>query len=116
MSRAKTRIAVRRWQEEDIPGIIECSRRAYADYPPEYIFTPRHYEMQFAAFPNGQFVALADNRVIGYATCLIVNIDDEFWYTVDEITGAGTFSTHALDGDTLYGADIAVVPEFRPAL
>ncbi len=113
MGKSKSRITVRRWRPEDIPGVIECSRKAYADYPPEYIFTPRHYEMQFAAFPNGQFVAVADNRIIGYATCLIVNIDDEFWYTVDEITGAGTFSTHNPDGDTLYGADIAVDPDFR---
>ncbi|ABW67132.1 bifunctional GNAT family N-acetyltransferase/carbon-nitrogen hydrolase family protein [Desulfosudis oleivorans] len=113
MGKSKSQITVRRWRAEDIPGIIECSRRAYADYPPEYIFTPRHYEMQFAAFPHGQFVAVAGNRIVGYATCLIVNIDDAFWYTVDEMTGAGTFSTHTPDGDTLYGADIAVDPEFR---
>ena len=113
MGKTKTRISVRRWRVEDIPGIIECSRRAYADYPPEYIFTPRHYEMQLAAFPNGQFVAVAGDRIVGYATCLIVNIDDDFWYTVDEITGAGTFSTHTSDGDTLYGADMAVDPDFR---
>ena len=69
--------------------------------------------MQFAAFPQGQFVAVCGNRIVGYATSLIVNIDDEFWYDVDELTGAGTFSTHNPDGDTLYGADIAVHPDFR---
>ena len=110
---AKSKITVRRWKKEDIPGIIECSRRAYSDYTEEYIFTPRHYEMQLAVFPAGQFVAIVDGRVAGYATSVIVNIEDDFWYNVDEITGAGTFSTHNPDGDTLYGADIAVDPEFR---
>ncbi|MBM4460876.1 MAG: hypothetical protein FJ011_24465 [Chloroflexi bacterium] len=31
----------------------------------------------------------------------------------DEITGVGTFSTHNLSGDTLYGADIAVETDSR---
>jgi predicted amidohydrolase/GNAT superfamily N-acetyltransferase len=113
LNREATKITTRKWRREDIPAIIECSRAAYADYPEEYIYTPRHYEMQFAAFPQGQFVALCGKQVVGYATSLIVNIDDEFWYDVDELTGAGTFSTHNPDGDTLYGADIAVHPDFR---
>ncbi|HSG27204.1 MAG TPA: GNAT family N-acetyltransferase, partial [Candidatus Krumholzibacterium sp.] len=113
MNRQPTKITVRRWRSEDIPGIIECSRAAYRDYAEEYIYTPRPYRMQFSAFPQGQFVALCGKQIVGYATCLIVNIDEEFWYDVDELTGAGTFSTHNPDGDTLYGADIAVHPDFR---
>ena len=113
MTKEKTKITVRRWRQEDIPGIIECSIKAYPDYSEEYIFTPRHYEMQFAAFPNGQFVALIGDKIVGYATSVVVNIEDDFWYNVDEITGAGTFSTHNPDGDTLYGADIAVDPDYR---
>ena len=85
MTREKTKITVRRWRQEDIPGIIECSIKAYPDYSEEYIFTPRHYEMQFAAFPNGQFVALIGDKIVGYATSVVVNIEDDFWYNVDEI-------------------------------
>jgi predicted amidohydrolase/GNAT superfamily N-acetyltransferase len=107
------KITTRKWRREDIPEIIECSKAAYGDYPEEYMYTPRQYEMQFAAFPQGQFVAICGGRIVGYATSLIVSIDDEFWYDVDELTGAGTFSTHNPDGDTLYGADIAVHPDFR---
>lgn len=69
--------------------------------------------MQFAAFPQGQVVAVCDKKIIGYATSIIVSIDDDFWYDVDELTGAGTFSTHNPDGDTLYGADIAVHPDYQ---
>ncbi len=107
------KITTRRMRKEDIPGVIECSRAAYHDYHPEFLMTERHYEMQLSAFPEGQFVAICQNRVIGYAHAIIVNIDDEFWYTIDEITGAGTFSTHNPDSDTLYGADIAVHPDFQ---
>jgi predicted amidohydrolase/GNAT superfamily N-acetyltransferase len=70
--------------------------------------------MQFAAFPEGQYLAEVDGLVAGYATALIVQLDDEsHWYTYEEITGGGTFSTHDPSGDTLYGADIAVRPEYR---
>ena len=113
LSKPNTKITTRRWRREDIPEIIACSRATYHDYPEEYIFTERHYEMQFAAFPQGQFVAVCGKKIIGYATCMIVSIDDDFWYDVDELTGAGTFSTHNQDGDTLYGADIAVHPDYQ---
>ncbi len=108
-----SKITTRRWRHEDIPEIIQCSRATYHDYPEEYIFTQRHYEMQFSAFPQGQFVAVCNKKIVGYSTSIIVSIDDEFWYDVDELTGAGTFSTHNQDGETLYGADIAVHPDYQ---
>lgn len=108
-----SKVSVRRAKAQDIPAIIECSRAAYADYAEEHIYDERLYGMQLRVFPEGQFVALAGSRVVGYATSLIISLDDDEWYTVDEMTGAATFSTHNVLGDTLYGADIAVDPEFR---
>ncbi|MDA0711712.1 MAG: GNAT family N-acetyltransferase [bacterium] len=108
------RVTIRRARLEDIPQIIACSQSAYADYPPNEIYDEGLYEMQIKAFPDGQFVALSGSRVVGYATSLIVSLDeDEYGYSVDEISGSGTFSTHDNTGDTLYGADIAVDPDFR---
>ena len=109
-----SRVTVRRMKLEDIPGVIECNGAAYADYPPEFVYTDRQYQLQLAAFREGQFVACADHRIVGYATSIIVHLDDEnYTYAVDEITGAGTFSTHNSLGDTLYGADMAVHPDYH---
>ena len=95
-------------------GIVACHRAAYPEYPESAYYNERFYEMQFAAFPEGQFLAEADGEIIGYATSLIVQLDDDaHWYTYEEITGGGTFSTHDPSGDTLYGADIGVRPEWR---
>ena len=113
MSKISPKIITRRLKIEDIPALIECSKAAYPDYPQETFLTSRQYEMQLKAFPEGQFVAICKDKIVGYANSLIVSIDDEFWYKVDEITGADTFSTHNPDGDTLYGADMAVHPDFR---
>ena len=111
MNKPKTKITTRRWRREDIPEIIACSRATCHDYSEEYIYTERQYEMQLAAFPQGQFVAVCGEEIIGYATSMIVNIDDEFWYDVDEFTGAGTFR-HTPDA-TPFTADIAVHPDYQ---
>lgn len=110
----KQKNRVRLWTEEDIPAIVECHEAAYPDYPPEGQYDQRIYKMQFTAFPQGQLLAEVDGKIIGYATSLIVQLDDDSeLYTYAEITGAGTFSTHTPSGDTLYGADIAVHPDYR---
>ena len=105
---------IRRWTREDIPGIVACQRRAYSDYPASGLYDERLYEAQLDAFPEGQFVAELDGEIVGYATSLIVQLDDmPNAYEYDELTGAGTFSSHTPGGDTLYGADIAVDPAVR---
>ena len=110
----KARVITRTWQREDIPDIIRCHRAAYPEYPEEAFYDQRFYEMQYEAFPEGQVLAEADGKVVGYATSLIVQLDDDNRpYTYEEITGGGTFTTHDPSGDTLYGADIGVDVDYR---
>ena len=90
----RPKFRVRSWNFDDIPDIVACHRAAYPEYAESAYYTERFYEMQFAAFPEGQFLAEADGEVIGYATSLIVQLDDEAHsYTYEEITGGGTFTT-----------------------
>lgn len=111
----KKNIKVRRWTQKDLPGLIACHKAAYPDFEEDQLFGQRIHEFQLAAFPEGQFLAEVDGEVVGYATSIIVQLDDksDWYYTWNEITGGGTFSTHEPGGDTLYGADIAVHPDFR---
>ncbi|GAB4429566.1 MAG: bifunctional GNAT family N-acetyltransferase/carbon-nitrogen hydrolase family protein [Anaerolineae bacterium] len=110
----KKSIKVRRWTAADIAAVVACHKAAYPDYPEDGgHYNARSYQLQFDAFPQGQFLAELDGRVIGYATSIIVQLDDDTQYTYPEITGAGSFSSHTPAGDTLYGADIAVHPDFR---
>ena len=111
----RPKIKIRRWQPEDIPAVTACHRAAYPDYPEDDgHYSSRNYQLQLAAFPEGQFLAEVDGQVVGYATSLIVQLDDSVpVYRYPEITGAGSFSSHTPSGDTLYGADIAVHPDFR---
>jgi predicted amidohydrolase/GNAT superfamily N-acetyltransferase len=107
-------IKIRRWKMSDLPGIVACQHAAYPHIAKGSLADERKFEMQLKAFPEGQFLAEHDGRVIGYCSSLIVLLDaDSPWYSYNEITGVGTFSTHDPSGDSLYGSDIAVHPDFR---
>jgi len=74
------------------------------------------FEDQLEVFPQGQIVAVMDDRLVGCASSLIVLWDD--WletHTWKEITGSGTFQNHNPDGKTLYGAEVFVDPQVRGA-
>ncbi|HHX81826.1 MAG TPA: GNAT family N-acetyltransferase [Pseudomonadaceae bacterium] len=110
----REKITVRHALEADIPGMIEVARAAYPYFNIDQAVYQRSYALQIRAFPTGQYVALAGERVIGFTTSLIVQLDEESpWYSYAEITGNGSFSTHTPGGDTLYGADIAVHPDWQ---
>lgn len=107
-------IKIRRWTEADLPAVVACHKAAYPDYPEDGgHYTERSYRLQFEAFPEGQYLAEIEGKIVGYATAIIVQLEDDTQYTYPEITGAGSFSSHTPAGDTLYGADIAVHPAYR---
>ncbi len=77
---------------EDIPSVVDCQRSAYQELDPDSLYDIRLYELQFTAFPEGQILAELDGKIVGYATSLIVQLDDDnHRYTYEEITGAATF-------------------------
>ncbi len=66
------------------------------------------------SFPEGQIAIIADGEVAGCALSIIVKYElfgDD--HTYEEITGGYTFSTHNPRGETLYGIDVFVRPDFR---
>jgi ribosomal protein S18 acetylase RimI-like enzyme len=111
----KSKIIIRRWREEDFAGLVQCQKAVYqSDFPTDSASDHRLFELEFKKFPEGQVLAEADGKIVGYACAIIVQLDDaQSYYTYSEITGDSTFSTHDPSGDTLYGADIAAHPVYR---
>ena len=69
---------------------------------------------QLAIFPEGQICIEDHGRVVAAAISVIVEYDlygDD--HTYDEIGGNGFLTTHDNNGDTLYGIDIFVHPNYR---
>lgn len=110
----KGTVKTRKMRAADIPAVVRCEAACYQDYARETLMNARNYELQLAAFPEGMIVAEKDGELVGYCTSLIVQLDGlPHEYTYRELTGACTHSTHDPQGDTLYGADIAVHPDYR---
>jgi GNAT superfamily N-acetyltransferase len=102
-------IEIRNTQERDFEGVTELSRRVYPEAPP---WTRTQLSSHLAVFPEGQFVALSGDQVVGMSASLIVLWDDyEFDTSWRDFTAAGMFTNHDPDsGLTLYGAEIMVDP------
>lgn len=65
-------------------------------------------------FPDGQLCISVDDKVVACSLSIIVDYDqfgDKHTYRL--ITGNYTFSTHNPNGDTLYGIEIFVSPDYR---
>jgi GNAT superfamily N-acetyltransferase len=103
------RIDVRETRQEDFDGIIELTRRVYPGSAP---WSPEQLASHLAVFPAGQFVAVAEDSIVGMAASLIVLWDDyEFDTNWRDFTAAGTFTNHDPErGRTLYGAEVMVDP------
>jgi GNAT superfamily N-acetyltransferase len=99
----------------DIPGIVSLQADCFPPpFPAELLWRAEHLERHLALFPEGQFVALSEGRVVGSASSLIV--PEDVWCAHlpwEETTGGSDFENHDPGGTTLYGADISVHPDFR---
>lgn len=70
----------------------------------------RHCEL----FPEGNFVAIAGDQVVGLGSGFLTDFDfDDPDHTFQEIIAGGFYTNHNPDGLWYYGGDISVHPGFR---
>lgn len=104
-----TAIHVRNTRESNFDGVIALTERVYPSAVP---WSTQQLASHLAVFPDGQFVALEGELVVGMAASLIVLWDDyQFDANWRDFTAAGTFTNHdPVRGRTLYGAEVMVDP------
>jgi len=109
----RPRLVVRGARVKDIPAIRDLVDRVYR--PMEMSgYTAAMLRGQLNNFPEGQFVAVYDGRVVGYCATFVTGADEALEpHTWQEITAGGYASRHDPDGDYLYGMEVCVDPEFR---
>lgn len=72
------------------------------------------FESQYRIFPEGQFVVLDQEQVIGQGSGFFTNFDfDHPHHTFKEICAGFYFTNHDPQGAWYYGADISVHPDYR---
>ena len=73
-----------------------------------------HFRNHCRLFPEGNFVALCGERVIGLGSGFLINFDfDDAQHSFQEIIDGGWYSHHDPAGMWYYGGDISVHPDYR---
>lgn len=105
------KLLIRPAQLSDIPGILELTAAVYPNMPP---YQPGHIRGQINHFNEGTFLAIYENKIVGYAASFLISEAKALQpHTWAEITGGGFNSRHEPDGEFLYGMEVCVHPEFR---
>lgn len=95
----------------------DCAALELAAFPtadPAELFSTEDLLAQADIFPEGFFVVLDGDRVVGQAGGIFLDFDfDHPQHTITEITGEHGCGNHDPDGDWYYGTDIVVHPEYR---
>ena len=81
----------------------------------EEILHAAQYKKHIDLFPEGQFVALDSDKIVGATSTIRYHFDinHQEHHTFFEIMGGGWFTTHEPNGEWLYGMDISVHPDYR---
>lgn len=105
------KIRVRQLRPVDYAAVTGLQRRCFPGMEP---WTKEQYTSLLSTFPEGQICVTHSHRIVGSCSSLVLNFDEygatDSWA---RITGHGYISNHNPAGDTLYGIEIMVDPEFR---
>ncbi len=106
------KLVLRTLRRSDFKAIKEIMDKVYSNM--EGAWAADEFAALIRKFPEGQ-IGIEDNgRLVAAALAIIVQYSDfGDRHTYAKITGHGKFDTHDPDGDTLYGVDVFVDPEYR---
>ncbi len=108
---SQAQLVIRLASKEDAPAIRKLCALSYPEMQP---YSEDILRAQVHNFPDGQFVAVYQEEVVGYCATIRVSEENAFaslsW---SEVTGGGYGSTHVVDGPYLYGLEVFVNPEMR---
>lgn len=111
LDEGQPKLVVRNANLGDIASIRALCKQVYPDTPP---YSEAQLRGHLLKFPEGQFVAVYEDRVVGY--CATFRISEKFAFAPHDwwqITGGGFASRHESDGDWLYGMEVFVDPDMR---
>jgi len=96
---------------EDYPALVAMQERCY---PGMQAWGRDQIASQIERFPDGQLCLEYEGRIVASSSSLIVEYDRyEEWHDWKLVADSGYIRNHAPDGDTLYGIEIMVDPDFR---
>lgn len=92
----------------------QLQREAFPTLADTELMVEDHFLNHCELFPDGNFVALCGEKVVGLGAGFLIDFDfDDPQHSFNDIIDEGYFSHHDPNGDWYYGADISVHPKYR---
>ncbi len=111
LSKFEKKMIIRNIQEKDIDEILKLQLKCFPGMTP---WKREHLESHLEHFPEGQFCAEFEGKIIGSCSSLLVNFDEyDDRHTWDDITDNGYITNHDPDGYNMYGIEVMVHPNYR---
>ncbi|MCY3572722.1 MAG: GNAT family N-acetyltransferase [Chloroflexi bacterium] len=107
-------IRIQTIQPRHAAALEQLQRDCFPTLAAGELMNAQHFLNHCRLFPEGNFVALADERVVGLGSGFLIDFDlDDAQHSYQEIIDGGWYSQHDPAGDWYYGSDISVHPEYR---
>ncbi|MCY4464697.1 MAG: GNAT family N-acetyltransferase [Chloroflexi bacterium] len=95
-------------------ALAQLQRDCFPTLAESELMNEAHFRAHCRLFPEGNFVALADEQVIGLGSGFLIDFDfDDAQHRFQEIIDGGWYSHHDPAGEWYYGGDISVHPDYR---
>lgn len=95
-------------------ALEQLQRDCFPTLADSELMNARHFRNHCRLFPEGNFVALAGERVVGLGSGFLIDFDfEDVQHNFQAIIDGGWYSHHDPAGDWYYGGDISVHPDFR---
>lgn len=105
------KINVRRLTMDDFDDLIAMQQECFPDMQ---TWKQEQIESQIATFPEGQICVEIDGKLAASSSSLMLDYQTNMaWHDWKKVADDGYIRNHAPKGDTLYGIEIMVHPEFR---
>jgi len=105
------KLLVRRITLEDFDQLVALQRKCFPGMKP---WDRPQIESQLSIFPEGQICIEYEGKLVASSSSLILDFAlYKEWHNWKEIADEGFIRNHNPEGNTLYGIEIMVDPEFR---
>jgi predicted amidohydrolase/ribosomal protein S18 acetylase RimI-like enzyme len=105
------RLKLRPMTPKDFDGILELHDKCF---PGMENWRKEQLQSQVDIFPEGQLVIEHKGTIVASCSSLIVDFSEySAWHNWKEISDNGYITNHDPDGDTLYGMEMMVHPDYR---
>ena len=111
LSEYEWKTVVRQLTIDDYDALVAMQQKCF---PGMATWGRDQIESQLKMFPEGQMGVEIDGQLVASASSLIVEYDPSLeWHNWQAVADNGYIRNHKPKGDTLYGIEIMVDPEYR---